>query len=49
MEADIVWQEIDCLGGARYMALNWSEEKYGSSNLAGILPRRRETKVPALA
>ena len=42
LETDIVWQEIDYLEGARYVALNWSEEKCRSSKLARILPRRRK-------
>ena len=41
MESKIMWQEIDYLEGARYVALNWPEARCRSSGLGRILPRRR--------
>ena len=39
--SNIKWEETDYLEGARYVALNWSEEKCRSSGLWRILPKRR--------
>ena len=41
LDSKITWQEIDFLEGARYIALNWSEEKCRSSGLKRVLPTRR--------
>ena len=41
LESNIKWEQNDYLEGARYVALNWSEEKCRSSGLWRILPKRR--------
>ena len=41
-ESVVTWEEIDYLEAARYVALNWSEEKCRNSPLGRILPRRRK-------
>ena len=41
MGSRIEWQDIDYLEGARYIALNWSEQRCRGSMLWRILPRRR--------
>ena len=44
LKSGIKWQEIDYLEGARYVALNWSEQQCRSSGLRRILPWRRGTR-----
>ena len=44
LESNIKWEENDYLEGARYVALNWSEDKCRSSGLWRILPHRRKNK-----
>ena len=41
--ANIEWEDIDYLEGARYIALNWTEQQCRTSKLWRILPRRRYT------
>ena len=43
MVSSIKWEEIDYLEGARYMALNWSEEKCRLGGLRRILTYRIKT------
>ena len=43
LKSGIKWQDIDYLEGARYIALNWSEQQCRTSKLARVLPRRRYT------
>ena len=43
MKPGIQWQDIDYLEGARYIALDWSENECRSNGLRRILPRRRYT------
>ena len=41
MGSNMVWEDIDYLEGARYIALNWSEQQCRTSKLRRILPVRR--------
>ena len=41
MKADVKWEDIDYLEAARYVALNWTDERCRASPLGRILPRRR--------
>ena len=41
---EIKWSNIDLMEGARYLALNWSEEQVRSSSLRRVIPRRRKNK-----
>ena len=43
IKTDVKWEEIDYLEGARYVALNWSEEQCRASKLGRILLRRRKS------
>ena len=44
MQSDISWENIDFLEGARYIALNWTEEQCRRSSLKKILPWRRSRR-----
>ena len=44
LESEIKWEDIDYMEAARYVALNWDEEKCRKSKLRKILPRRRGRK-----
>ena len=44
MQSDISWENIDYLEGARYIALNWTEEQCRWSSLKKILPWRRSRR-----
>ena len=41
LESEMKWEDIDYMEAARYVALNWDEEKCRKSKLRKILPRRR--------
>ena len=41
LDSNITWREIDYLEAARYVALNWPEDKCRSSGLWRVLPKRR--------
>ena len=41
LESEMKWEDIDYMEAARYVALNWEEEKCRKSKLRKILPRRR--------
>ena len=41
LESNILWKDLDYLEGARFIALNKSEEWCRQSSLSKILPRRR--------
>ena len=41
VESRIMWEEIDYLEGARYLALNWTQEQCNRSKLRRVLPVRR--------
>ena len=43
-KSDIKGEEVDYFEGARYVALNWSEEQGRGSPLWRLLPRRRCTR-----
>ena len=40
-KSGIKWSNIDLMEGARYLALNWSEEQVRASSLRRVIPRRR--------
>ena len=42
--ANIKWSNVDLLEGARYLALNWSEEQIRRSSLRRIIPWRRNNR-----
>ena len=42
--ANIKWTNVDLLEGARYSALNWSEEQIRRSSLRRIIPWRRSNR-----
>ena len=44
LNSNIKWEQNDYLEGARYVALNWSEEKCRASGLWRILPKRRSNR-----
>ena len=44
LSSPIVWDNVDYLECARYVALNWSSEKCRASRLRRILPWRRKTR-----
>ena len=44
LDSDIKWEEMDYLEAARYVALNWPEEKCRRSELRRVLPKRRGTR-----
>ena len=41
LDSNIRWEDYDIMEGCRYIALNWSRDKYKKSKLARILPVRR--------
>ena len=41
VESRIIWEEIDYLEGARYLALDWTQEQCNRSKLRRVLPVRR--------
>ena len=41
---DMKWSNVDLMEGARYLALNWSEEQIRSSSLRRIIPWRRSRR-----
>ena len=43
LDTKIKWGELDYLEAARYVALNWPEDKCRKSELGRILPKRRYT------
>ena len=43
-EFNVVFEEVDYLEMARYLALNWSEAECRRSSLGRILPRRRKAQ-----
>ena len=44
MESKIIWKDLDYQEGARWLALNYSEEWCRASSLSRVLPRRRKSK-----
>ena len=40
VDTEIIWEEIDYLEAACYVALNWTEEECQRSGLRRVLPRR---------
>ena len=42
--ANLVWSNVDLLEGARYLALNWTEEQVRRSSLRRLLPWRRSNR-----
>ena len=44
LDSSITWQSVDYLEAARYIALNWTEDKCRQSGLWRVLPKRRGTR-----